>query len=190
MGKVIRADEASAPGQKNKVDRGTSSRSVFVGQVPFDATEEEIHEIFSSCGEINHVRIPRNEKGQSRGIAYVTFEKDDAVEYALKFNKASFKKQTIIVQRSNPAKGERIKKKHEAESKKKTGKTPSPKEKGKPGKKKNLRPILKEQPAKTEVPSFEGKRAKAHDDDKNQSIKTYLKMRAHVKRKRSKSAGR
>jgi nucleolar protein 12 len=161
-----------------------SRKSIFVGQVPFDATEEELHEIFKACGAIHHVRIPRNEKGQSRGIAYVTFQEEEAVEFALKFNKATFKKQTILVQRSNPAKGEKIKKKHEeqAEQKMKSGKkkfVKQPKQEIKTAKRKKPEAAT----------AFEGMRAKPHEDNKNQSIKTYLKLRAHIKRKRDKSAG-
>jgi RNA recognition motif-containing protein len=113
MGRVLRVDQATGAGGRNRVDKETTRRSVFVGHVPFDAAEEELREIFEeACGAIRHIRIPRDDKGQSRGIAYITFEEDEGVEFALKLNGATFRKQTIAIQRSNPAKGEKIKREH------------------------------------------------------------------------------
>ena len=182
MEKVLRVDQATAPGKKGRVDKETNRKSVFIGHVPFDMTEEELRDVFSSCGAIHHVRIPRDEKGKGRGIAYVTFEEEESVDFALKFNQAEVRGQVLHVERSNPAKGEKTKKKHEAMKQKKGGAkgkaTVAAKEKVKP------KAGAKTEKKKDEKPSFEGRRAKAHMEDKNKAIKTYLKMRAHVKRKR------
>jgi RNA recognition motif-containing protein len=183
MDRVLRVDQATEPGKKNRIDKQTNRLSVFVGHVPFDATEEEIREIVEACGPIHHVRLPRNEKGQTRGIAYITFQDEEAVSLALKFDKAAFRKQTITVQRSDPVKAERTKQKHEqlkGKGKAKAKRMGGEKVKGKKEK-------LFEKPANKAAAKFEGKRAKEHKDDKNQAIKTYLKMRAHVKRKRTNS---
>lgn len=177
MDKVIRVDQATAPGKKNRVDRETNKKSVFIGHVPFDMTEEELRDVFLSCGAIHHVRIPRDEKGKGRGIAYVTFEDEESIDFALKFNKAEVRGQVLLVERSNPAKGEKIKKK-KAEAAKQKGKG-----KGKP-KTEKKKEKKGEQKKGDEKPVFEGRRAKPHMEDKNKAIKTYLKMRAHVKRKR------
>jgi RNA recognition motif-containing protein len=189
MGRVLRLDQATEAGGRNRVDKQTTRHSVFIGHVPFDSTEEEIREIFEeACGAIHHVRIPRNDKGQGRGIAYVTFEEDESIDFALKFNGAKFRKQTITVERSNPAKGEKIKMKHTE-----AGRPARPLGKrakvGFEGTRAKGRPVTEKKFAK-EALAFEGKRASAHDDNKNQSIKTYLKMRGHVKKKRAASQER
>ncbi|KAH0786350.1 nucleolar protein 12 [Histomonas meleagridis] len=170
---VLRADHAKAAGEKSKIDKDTNKRTVFIGHVPFDATEEEVIEIFKSCGDIHHVRIPHDERGRSRGVAYVTFQEEDSVPLALKFNQAKFKNETIIVQRSNPEKAKKMKEKTQRNEKKKEKKenTKIQSKKEKPNK-------------KQKKSSFEGKRAKAREDDGNQAIKTYLKMRAHIRKKK------
>jgi RNA recognition motif-containing protein len=113
MDRVLRVDQATEPGTKNRTDKRTNRLSVFVGHVPSDATEEEIRGIFQVCGPIHHVRLPKNEKGQNRGIAYVTFEDEDAVSLALRFDKAVLRTQTLTVQRSDPIKAQRTKTKQD-----------------------------------------------------------------------------
>jgi nucleolar protein 12 len=181
MDHILRVDQATEPGKRNRLDKETNRRSIFVGSVPFEAKEEELAEVFQPCGKIHHVRIPRDAEGKGRGIAYVTFVDEESVELALRFNKAKFKKQVLKVERSNPAKGEKTKKKHEMErlENKFKGKKPE-----------KMKPETKGIKFGQRSPGFEGKRAKSHDDDKNQSIKTYLKMKAHIRKKRAHSVGK
>lgn len=72
-----------------------SKGSIFVGNLPFDATEKEVHELFESCGKINYVRIiPR------KGICYVSFDiGGTAILNALKLNDTEFKGRNIRVTR-------------------------------------------------------------------------------------------
>ena len=187
MDHVIRADHATLKGEKNVIDKDTNKRSVFIGHVPFDATEEEIRDIFKECGEIHHVRIPRDERGKSRGVAYVTFVNEDDVALALQFNGADFRKEKITVERSNPARAEKLKrKKEEKENKKKGAKlAKKDKPKGKFGNRKKQYKPKKDTSAKTDKgDGFEGRRSKPKLSDKNQAIRTYIKMRAHINKKR------
>jgi RNA recognition motif-containing protein len=51
------------------------SRALFVGNVPFDVTKEELAEVFKSCGRILCVRLPYDsETAQPRGFAFVYFQ--------------------------------------------------------------------------------------------------------------------
>jgi RNA recognition motif-containing protein len=160
MDRILRVDQATEPGQKNRTDKRTNKLSVFVGHIPFDSTEEEVRGIFEVCGPIHHVRIPRNEKGQGRGIAYVTFQEEEAVPLALRFDKAAFRNQTIAVQRSDPIKAERTKLKHEAAKAKGKGKGKG-KERQIGRKKETSRKEKREEVAeKTEFARFEGRRVK------------------------------
>ena len=55
--------------------------SVFVGNVPYESTEDEIRELFAPHGAVRSVRIPTDrETGRARGIAFV--EMEDAEEAA------------------------------------------------------------------------------------------------------------
>lgn len=52
------------------------SKRIYVGNLPFSATEEEIRDLFSSYGTVQSVRvITDRETGRPRGFAFV--EMDD-----------------------------------------------------------------------------------------------------------------
>ncbi|KAL3651645.1 Polyadenylate-binding protein 2 [Castilleja foliolosa] len=77
---------AAAASQTNKeeVDR----RSVFVGNVDYACTPEEVQQHFQSCGTVNRVTIRTNKYGQPKGYAYVEFLETEAVEQALLLNES------------------------------------------------------------------------------------------------------
>ena len=59
-----------------------SSRTIFIGQLPFSATKEEIEEILD-C-EIENIKLPRNFRtGRPKGIAFVTFANRSDLEEVL-----------------------------------------------------------------------------------------------------------
>jgi RNA recognition motif-containing protein len=48
------------------------STNIYVGNLPFSATEDQIHEIFSAYGTVEKVSlITDRETGQSRGFGFV-----------------------------------------------------------------------------------------------------------------------
>jgi nucleolar protein 12 len=58
--------------------------SIFIGNVPFTANEEEIRSVFSDCGAILNVRIVRDaQTGMGKGFAYVTFAPEANMDLAL-----------------------------------------------------------------------------------------------------------
>ena len=48
-------------------------RELYVANVDWSATEDEIKEMFSKYGTVEKVRIPRNLEGKSKGTAFVVF---------------------------------------------------------------------------------------------------------------------
>ncbi|XP_029469296.1 RNA-binding protein 34-like [Rhinatrema bivittatum] len=58
--------------------------SVFVGNLPYEAGEEALRELFSDCGQVAAVRIIRDrDSGMGKGFGYVLFKDIDAVQLAL-----------------------------------------------------------------------------------------------------------
>ena len=58
--------------------------TIFVGNLPFSATEEEIRELFAQFGEVQSVNLITHRKtGESRGICFVEMSADDG-EKAIK----------------------------------------------------------------------------------------------------------
>jgi nucleolar protein 12 len=82
----IRVDSVAHPSpQENK-------RSVFVGNLSFEATEEPLWKHFGDCGDIESVRIVRDAKTNvGKGFAYIQFKDSVSVEKALLLNDKPFK---------------------------------------------------------------------------------------------------
>lgn len=50
-----------------------SQAKLFVGQLPFECTEERLHELFSAYGTVEGIHILRDTFGRSKGAAFVTY---------------------------------------------------------------------------------------------------------------------
>jgi RNA recognition motif-containing protein len=72
---------------------------LFVGNLPYDATEEEIREHFSSVGDLSYIFIPVDrETGRKRGFAFVEFgDAAQAQEAVRQFNNQPFKGRALAV---------------------------------------------------------------------------------------------
>lgn len=67
-GKHVRVDMAGSSTKKDP------KRSVFVGNLTFTANEEAVRQFFSSCGEVDNVRLVRDKKTNlGKGFGYVLF---------------------------------------------------------------------------------------------------------------------
>lgn len=85
--RVNMANDKNSAFQNNK---GT----VFVGNLPFDATEKEVRDLFTTIGEVEYVRIiPR------KGIAYICYKKGVSINDAIKLNDAEFQGRNLRVTR-------------------------------------------------------------------------------------------
>lgn len=69
----------------DKVDH--DAMSIYIGNVDYGATEEDLRDAFIDCGEIVRVTIIRNMRtGHSKGVAFVEFAKKKSVEEALTYD--------------------------------------------------------------------------------------------------------
>jgi RNA recognition motif-containing protein len=60
------------------------STKIFVGNLNFQATEQELQDFLTSYGAIEEVFMPKDrETGRPRGFAFVTFQDDAAAQKAL-----------------------------------------------------------------------------------------------------------
>ncbi|KAK4749402.1 hypothetical protein SAY87_026851 [Trapa incisa] len=73
------AGASASQASKEEVD----SRSVFVGNVDYACTPEEVQQHFQACGTVNRVTILTDKYGQPKGFAYVEFLETEAVQEAL-----------------------------------------------------------------------------------------------------------
>ncbi|XP_057971739.1 polyadenylate-binding protein 2-like isoform X2 [Malania oleifera] len=85
MGAVQDSSSASATqAEKEEVD----SRSIYVGNVDYACTPEEVQQHFQSCGTVNRVTILTDKFGQPKGFAYVEFVEIEAVQNAILLNES------------------------------------------------------------------------------------------------------
>ncbi|KFK25338.1 hypothetical protein AALP_AA8G099700 [Arabis alpina] len=70
--------------EKEEVD----ARSVYVGNVDYACTPEEVQLHFQTCGTVNRVTILMDKFGQPKGFAYVEFVEVEAVQEALQLNES------------------------------------------------------------------------------------------------------
>ncbi|KMT12310.1 hypothetical protein BVRB_5g102520 [Beta vulgaris subsp. vulgaris] len=85
--------------EKEEVD----SRSVYVGNVDYACTPEEVQQHFQSCGTVNRVTILTDRFGQPKGFAYVEFVELEAVQHALLLNETELhgRQLKVSVKRTN-----------------------------------------------------------------------------------------
>ena len=72
---------------------------LFVGNLPYDATEAELREHFSAAGPVSYLYLPTDrESGKPRGFAFVEFNDRAQAEDAIRrFNNQLFKGRPISV---------------------------------------------------------------------------------------------
>jgi len=80
--------------EKMEVD----NKSVYIGNVDYGATAEELEQHFHGCGSINRVTILCNKfDGHPKGFAYVEFSDKDSVQTAMALDDSLFRGRQIKV---------------------------------------------------------------------------------------------
>ncbi|KOS16126.1 rnp domain protein [Malassezia pachydermatis] len=84
------------PTEEEKME--VDARSIYVGNVDYGATPEEIQQHFQSCGTINRVTILCDKfTGHPKGFAYVEFADPSFVENATVLNESLFRGRLLKV---------------------------------------------------------------------------------------------
>ncbi|NXK48312.1 PABP2 protein, partial [Chauna torquata] len=80
--------------EKMEVDQ----RSIYVGNVDYGGTAEELESHFNSCGQINRVTILCDKfSGHPKGYAYIEFEEKSSVKAAVELDESLFRGRVIKV---------------------------------------------------------------------------------------------
>eukprot|EP01041_Mallomonas_annulata_P007857 gene7857-16079_t len=76
--------------------------TVFVGNIPFEATEADLRQFFNGCGNITKLKVVQDHvSGQSKGIAFVTFESQSVLLQALSRDNDELHGRQLKVRRSD-----------------------------------------------------------------------------------------
>ncbi|PFH52692.1 hypothetical protein AMATHDRAFT_56787, partial [Amanita thiersii Skay4041] len=95
----VSGSEPSATHLETEEDKAAAdSRSVYVGNVDYGATPEEIQMHFQACGTINRVTILCDKfTGHPKGYAYVEFAEPEHIDAALAMDNSLFRGRLIKV---------------------------------------------------------------------------------------------
>jgi RNA recognition motif-containing protein len=79
------------------------SKRLYVGNLAYSITNEELGELFSSEGNVASAKIIRRLDGKSKGFGFVEMETEEEASKAIeKYNQSSFKDRTIFVNEAKP----------------------------------------------------------------------------------------
>lgn len=87
-GRYVKVERPQAPRalqQKTGADvlRPAGCRTVFVKNLPYEITEDDIIEVFRVCGPVSNVRLAVwGHTNQLKGFGYVEFKREDSAEIA------------------------------------------------------------------------------------------------------------
>jgi polyadenylate-binding protein 2 len=83
---------AEVEGKLKSASSSLDENSIYVGQVDYEASAEELMAHFSPCGAVNRVTIMRDHiTGMPKGFAYIEFSDKEALNNALKLDDTLFK---------------------------------------------------------------------------------------------------
>jgi len=79
-------------------------KKVFVGNLPFNTTQEELQQLFAQHGDIVEVKLITDKfSGRSKGIAFVEFGSEEAAQAAIQaLNNSDLNGRNIIVNVARP----------------------------------------------------------------------------------------
>jgi len=88
-------------------DRGSrpdnSAKTIFVGNLSFNADEDTVKEFFSSCGNVVGVRLAKSPEGELKGYCHVEFDAPEAVQSAMALNGSDLGGRNIRIDASKPS---------------------------------------------------------------------------------------
>ncbi|GMR47340.1 hypothetical protein PMAYCL1PPCAC_17535, partial [Pristionchus mayeri] len=107
-GRPMYVSECKAENEKReasfKYANCLEKNKLFVKNVHFDATVEQITSVFSQFGPVKEVRVVTHKSGKAKGVAYVDMETDEDADKAVKSNDVVLLDRKLQVFLSNPPK--------------------------------------------------------------------------------------
>ncbi|HVC20143.1 MAG TPA: RNA-binding protein [Vicinamibacterales bacterium] len=79
-------------------------RRLYVGNLPYKATDEELNELFSRAGTVESVRVMRDmATGRARGFAFVEMATDEDAQKAIsEFHEYQMEGRPLVVNEARP----------------------------------------------------------------------------------------
>ncbi|KAF7731570.1 hypothetical protein EC973_009334 [Apophysomyces ossiformis] len=103
--KKRKADDSETDGRPTKKHFGSEGLTIWVGQLNYEASADDVRSFFSECGDVSDVRISTDRQtGRPRGFAYVEFATAEGKAAGLEKNGEEFMGRNIRIDEATPAK--------------------------------------------------------------------------------------
>uniref|UniRef100_A0A8C6XJ99 PABPN1 like, cytoplasmic n=1 Tax=Naja naja TaxID=35670 RepID=A0A8C6XJ99_NAJNA len=95
---LVSSDPGTARAKINEKKVEADQRSIYVGNVDYGGTAEELESYFNSCGQINRVTILCDKfSGHPKGYAYIEFADQSSLKAAMELDEGTFRGRVIKV---------------------------------------------------------------------------------------------
>ena len=83
-------------------------KKIYVGNISFKATEQDVKELFSKIGEVESVKLTDAQTGQGRGFGFVEMAREeDAAKAIESLNGSAFMERTLSCAEARPQRKEK-----------------------------------------------------------------------------------
>jgi len=82
----------------------SAGKTLYVENIPFHSTEEDLYALFESYGTVEHISMPRDAATvECRGFAFVEMQDENAAVEAIRaLNGSTFRNRTPLVNKARP----------------------------------------------------------------------------------------
>jgi len=95
-------DPNHTPAKRVAPNPEDAERTVFLKNMSFKSTEEEIRAVFEDCGEIENLFCIKDYRGRNKGYGYLMFKDKEAAVKALEKDKTVLEERPMYVSAYNP----------------------------------------------------------------------------------------
>jgi RNA recognition motif-containing protein len=79
------------------------SKKLYIGNLSFQTTEDDLKGLFAQAGEVESVRIVTDrDTGRSRGFGFVEMDDDNAEKAIAQFNRTELRGRALTVNEARP----------------------------------------------------------------------------------------
>jgi len=80
-------------------------KNLYVGNLPYETTKEELYTLFKPYDTVERITIPRDmATGQARGFAFVEMQDENAAAEAIRaLNGSKLGNRTLVVNKAHPS---------------------------------------------------------------------------------------
>jgi len=82
--------------------RGYATKKLFVGNIAWGTTDEEVKEYFTQFGTLKDAHFPKDPNGRTKGFGFVEYEEEEADRAIKEGNGAEFNGRQLRIDAANP----------------------------------------------------------------------------------------